>query len=121
MYRKSYYAGFVLASCIGLSVVAAPCHASSVANNYHHYCVNCHGEDGSGNGPAAAVLDKSPTSFSDCATMKAQAPEVIAKIISEGGAAVGRSPQMPGHAKRLSPVEIDALAHYVADHFCEDE
>jgi len=102
-------------------VLSIPCHAvwaASPAENFHKLCRSCHGEDGSGNGPAAKVLSKNPGNFTDCEAMKAHDKAFLVKIISEGGPAVGRSSQMPGSGKKLSAEEIEQLADYVVKNFC---
>lgn len=95
--------------------------AAAAAENYQKLCRNCHGDDGSGNGPVAAVLDKPPQNFTDCAAMAAHSREFLRKIITEGGGAVGESPQMPAFGKNLSAEEIEELTGYVATHFCRDD
>jgi hypothetical protein len=57
-------------------------------------CVVCHGEHGTGDGPGAAALQPKPRSFGDAAWQAATTDERIAKVIVEGGAAVGLSPGM---------------------------
>ena len=93
--------------------------AASPEENYHRLCRSCHGDDGSGNGPAAKVLSKHPGNFTDCEAMKAHDRGFLVKIIAEGGPAVGRSSQMPGSAKKLSAKEIEELADLVAKGFCK--
>jgi mono/diheme cytochrome c family protein len=95
--------------------------AAEAGDNYDRYCKSCHGADGSGKGPASAMLKTPSGNFADCAAMKALKREFLLKIIAEGGAAVGKSPQMPGLGKKLSPGEIEGLAVYVATHFCGDD
>lgn len=96
-----------------------PARAADVKENYKRLCSMCHGEDGSGNGPAAKVLNKHPGDFTDCEAMKARDREFLVKIISDGGAAVGRSSQMPGRGQKLSPREIEELADYVSTGLCK--
>lgn len=96
-----------------------PAGAADVKENYKKLCSTCHGEDGSGNGPAAKVLNKHPGDFTDCKAMKALDREFLVRIISDGGAAVGRSPQMPGRGQKLSQKEIEELADYVSTGLCK--
>ncbi|MFQ5666987.1 MAG: c-type cytochrome [Candidatus Binatia bacterium] len=112
--------GFVvtLVACGWLTMLPSAGQAAPAPANYKKFCRKCHGDNGSGNGPAAAVLDKHPGNFTDCATMKTRTHDYLTKIISKGGGAVGKSPQMPSHAKKLSAEEIEELATYVATHFC---
>jgi len=60
-------------------------------------CVVCHGTTGAGDGPGAAAIDPKPRAFADPAWQDETSDEDIAKIITEGGAAVGKSPGMPAH------------------------
>lgn len=108
-----------LACAAALTVaLAASALAATPAENYAKKCRKCHGADGTGNGPAAAVLDVHPGNFTDCAKMASHDHAFLVKIITEGGKSVGKSEQMPAHKNKLSPEEIDALATYVATHFC---
>jgi len=107
--------------CLGLWLVPPLAQAASAGDNYDQLCRKCHGDDGDGTGPAAAVLDKHPGNFTDCEAMKSRTHDFLVNIVTGGGAAVGRSPQMPASGKKLSPEEIDELAKYVASNFCEDE
>jgi mono/diheme cytochrome c family protein len=58
-------------------------------------------------------LEASPHSFSDGAALnQISSPNLIA-IIAHGGAAVGKSPEMPPYSPTLSTSEINALAAYI--------
>jgi mono/diheme cytochrome c family protein len=111
------FVGLAVASAMAATVSSG--RAASTEENYERFCSACHGKDGSGNGPAAKVLNKHPGDFTDCNAMKAHKREFLLRIIAEGGAAVGRSSQMPGMSKKLSPKEIEELAHYVSTGFCK--
>ena len=112
---------FVVVGLVG-ALNASPFAAAAepVEKNYKKLCRPCHGDDGSGKGAAAGVLDKHPGDFTDCVAMKALTHDFLVKIISEGGAGVGRSSQMPASAKKLSTEEIGELATYISTHFCKD-
>ncbi|MFK5955575.1 MAG: hypothetical protein QM477_03925 [Planctomycetota bacterium] len=58
------------------------------------YCVTCHGSTGQGDGVAAAGLPVKPASFGDAAWQASVTDEHLALVISEGGAAAGKSPLM---------------------------
>jgi len=92
---------------------------ASPTENYRKLCRSCHGDDGSGAGPAAKVLSKHPGDFTDCRTMQAHDRVFLVKIIADGGPAVGRSSQMPGSAKKLSATDIEALVDLVTKGFCK--
>jgi uncharacterized membrane protein len=60
-------------------------------------CVPCHGAEGRGNGPSAAMLNPKPRNYRDPAWQKTVTDEGIAKTILEGGMAVGKSEIMPAN------------------------
>ena len=93
--------------------------AASSEDNYAEYCVKCHGEDGGGDGPAAAVLDVKAGNFTDCERMKTLSAEYLTKIITNGGEAVEKSAQMPRVGNKLSGEEIQGLIKYIRT-FCEE-
>jgi mono/diheme cytochrome c family protein len=59
-------------------------------------CAACHGKTGEGDGPAAAAMDPKPRKYSDKAWQATVTNEYLAKIIAEGGPAVGKSVYMSG-------------------------
>jgi cytochrome c len=79
---------------------------------YKKYCATCHGESGKGDGPAAAILHPRPRDHTNGAYMSTVPDEQLARIIREGGAALGRSPLMPA-AKSLSKEAIDDLIAHI--------
>lgn len=62
---------------------------------FNERCSACHGAEGKGNGPASAALNPKPRNYSDAAWQASVSDEQIAKTITMGGAAVGKSPMMP--------------------------
>lgn len=62
---------------------------------YTQRCALCHGEDGRGHGPAAATLRPPPRDFGDPAWQASVTDQQLAKIVVEGGPAVGKSASMP--------------------------
>lgn len=62
---------------------------------FNERCAACHGTEGKGNGPASAALNPKPRNYSDSAWQASVSDEQIAKTITMGGAAVGKSPMMP--------------------------
>lgn len=77
------------------------------------YCASCHGEKGDGNGPAGAALNPKPRNFNDKALMASMTDEYLLKVITEGGAAVGKSPLMAPWKGTLKDQEIKDVAAYV--------
>lgn len=61
------------------------------------FCARCHGNEGRGDGQLAATLVPPPRDFSNPAWQMSVTDERIARVILEGGAAVGLSPAMPAH------------------------
>jgi mono/diheme cytochrome c family protein len=59
-------------------------------------CAACHGKTGEGDGLAAAAMDPKPRKYSDKAWQATVTNEYLAKIITEGGPAVGKSVYMSG-------------------------
>ena len=77
-------------------------------------CFTCHGVSGAGNGPASAGLVPKPRNFMDPQWQKSVTDAHIEQIVLYGGAAVGRSPTMPGNPDLASkPEVVIALREYV--------
>ena len=57
-------------------------------------CTVCHGASGKGDGAGASALNPKPRDYTDAAWQKSVTDEALAKVIVEGGAAVGKSPLM---------------------------
>lgn len=76
-------------------------------------CTTCHGENGAGDGPASKGLSPPPRNFQDPAWQDEVSDEHIANIIQYGGAAVGRSPTMPGNPDLTGKPDVVAalVAH----------
>ena len=76
---------------------------------YETHCAECHGDNGAGNGFAAAQLPIAPT---DMRGVRASLAERI-KILENGVAGTSMAPW----TDRLSSDEINAVAHYVGEFF----
>ncbi|MCC6159478.1 MAG: cytochrome c [Deltaproteobacteria bacterium] len=87
--------------------------AAKGAAPYKTYCFSCHGEKGDGNGPAGAALNPKPRAFTDKAYMSGLTDEQLLKVITDGGAAVGKSPLMAPWKGTLKDQEIKDVAAYV--------
>jgi mono/diheme cytochrome c family protein len=76
-------------------------------------CFTCHGARGEGDGPGSAALVPKPRNFTDPTWQTAVTDDHIAKIIQYGGAAVGKSPTMPGNPDLMGKPEVVAalVAH----------
>jgi mono/diheme cytochrome c family protein len=77
-------------------------------------CVTCHGPAGEGDGPGSAALTPKPRNFTDPTWQTSVTDDHLAKIIQYGGAAVGKSPAMPGNPDLMSkPQVVQALVAHV--------
>jgi mono/diheme cytochrome c family protein len=71
-------------------------------------CVVCHGDKGAGDGPGASALNPKPRAFGDAAWQGAVTDDQIKNAILGGGAAVGKSPIMPGNPDLKNKPEVTA-------------
>jgi len=78
-------------------------------------CAPCHGEHGKGDGPGAAALNPKPRNYTDVAWQGKVTDEEIKKTILYGGAAVGKSPQMPANPDLEGKPELDGLVKVVRE------
>jgi mono/diheme cytochrome c family protein len=69
-------------------------------------CVTCHGSQGAGDGPGSAALDPKPRNFQDPVWQDSVTDDHLEKIVMYGGAAVGKSPSMPGNPDLMSKPEV---------------
>ncbi len=86
---------------------ASPVDATAEAKKiFDSRCVTCHGPEGGGDGPGSKGLSPAPRDFRDPAWQAEVSDDHIAKIIMYGGAAVGRSPTMPGNPDLSNKTEV---------------
>lgn len=80
---------------------AAPASAEDARAVWVERCVVCHGADGRGGAPSSvgfnAGLTATPPDFSDAEWQASRTDAQIEAMIASGGAALGRSPLMPGN------------------------
>ena len=105
------------------SLAAIRAHADDTAiakarANFMTYCAKCHGEQGKGNGPGAAMLNPKPRDYTDCKTMEKKPDEELFKVISEGGEAAGMSADMQPWGGTLSDQEIHDVVKFIRS-FCK--
>lgn len=86
---------------------------AKAATIFSQRCVPCHGATGNGDGAASASLTPKPRAFGDVEWQKSVTDDHIAKIIKFGGAAVGKSPSMPGNPDLSDPEVVAALKDVV--------
>jgi mono/diheme cytochrome c family protein len=79
---------------------------------YQARCAPCHGPDGKAATPTAQALNPKPRDHTDGAYMNQLSNEHLAKVIKNGGPAVGKSPIMPAHAD-LNDQQIEDVISFV--------
>ncbi len=84
-------------------------------------CAACHGPEGKGNGPAAAALDPKPRNLSDADYVSKLNNEHLVKVITDGGASVGKSPMMAAWGGILSKNDILNVIAYIRKDICKCE
>lgn len=84
-------------SAVALAAKVAPKDAKKAQTLYDQRCVACHGKTGKGDGPAANSLNPKPRDYSSKKWQASVTDAHIAKVISKGGVAVGKSAMMPAN------------------------
>ena len=80
---------------------------------YRHYCLNCHGEEGMGDGFNAFNLDPRPRSLADSAFQAGHSDADLLAAIRSGGGAVGLSTGMPPWGRTLNERQMQNVVEYV--------
>ena len=108
---KTLLASFAAAS---LLLLAAPVSAAEDGKTvFGTYCSACHGAEGAGDGAASAGLDPKPANLNDAEFWKTRDEASVRKVVTEGGAAVGKSPLMAAWGAVLNKEQLDAVVKYV--------
>ena len=79
---------------------------------FEHYCVICHGKEGSGDGFNAYNLDTKPANLTSESVQK-RSDEQMERIIGEGGPCIGLSGSMPAWGHTLKMDEIKNIVAYI--------
>lgn len=77
---------------------------------FDRYCATCHGDGGRGDGQNASNLNPAPPDMTTSKNAKDAA--YLRRVITQGSAAVGRSPLSPPWGRSLSAQQIDDLVAY---------
>ena len=100
----------LLATLVLAGVQASVALAQSAQDTYTQRCTPCHGANGKGDGPSGKFLNPPPKDFATA--LNAKGDDWIAKVITQGGPAVGLSPAMPPTIG-LSDDQIKDLIQYI--------
>ena len=79
------------------------------ARLYTERCSGCHGDDGKGDGPAAAALSPPPRNFHDAVFWHDRTVNDLKAVVRKGKPGT----MMPPFAGVLTEAEIDAVATYL--------
>ena len=94
--------------------VAAGANLGEAQKMFKIRCAVCHGTGGKGDGPGSAALNPKPRNYTDKEWQKSVTDEQIRNTILMGGAAVGKSPNMPASPDLQSkPQVLDGLVQVV--------
>ena len=110
-------------SCV-LFLAAGPSRAADSAKGkevYDTYCALCHGPTGLGDGVGAAALDPKPRDLSSATLLETYTDEYLVNVITNGGAAVGKSPAMPPWGGVVSPGDIENVVAHIRRNLCKCE
>jgi len=99
------------ASLVGPSALTAQAQEQETEQLYKKSCSSCHGPQGKGDGPAGKLLKPPAGDFSS--VLKPMTDADIAKIIKDGGKAVGKAAAMPAFGGKLSDAQMQDLVRYI--------
>ena len=102
----------VAAEEVAVEEVAAEEAPFDAAGTYAASCASCHGAAGEGDGAAAAALPVTPANFAEASFWETRTDEEVANVITNGGAAVGKSPLMVAFGPMLGD-NVPAMVAYL--------
>lgn len=106
---------FFVGTFIQLAVFVQPAYAEKAIDNYKLYCVQCHGTAGVGKGINAPFLAVQPRNHTSAKSMGELSDDGVFKAIKLGGAAVGKSTQMPPFGAILSDAEVKDMVKHLRE------
>ncbi|MEN8129552.1 MAG: c-type cytochrome [Pseudomonadota bacterium] len=88
--------------------------AATALENYDHYCAQCHGAEGKGDGiNATDEMPVSPRNHTDPKEMGKLTSEDVYFAIKDGGKSVGKSSLMPRWGATMDDGDIKALVEHL--------
>jgi mono/diheme cytochrome c family protein len=107
--------GVALAFGVGLLIpeMAGSADLAKGEATFKKLCAGCHGSFGKGDGPMGAHMKPKPGDFTDKPFNGSLKDDYLAKIILEGGKAVGKSPMMPKMGGALKESEVADIIAYI--------
>jgi len=102
----------VLLELIGTPTIWAQ-NAAEGKKLYSTYCSTCHGEQGKGDGTAAASLPVKPVDHTSGAAMNKLTDKFLMDVTSKGGSSVGKSSFMPSWGGALNDGQIKDVVAYI--------
>lgn len=97
---------------LGMNIDTAS--AKDAKANYDHYCAQCHGTSGKGDGVNNTKdLPVSPRNHTDANEMKKLTDADVYNAIKDGGAATSKSTLMPPFGETLSDAELKDMVKYI--------
>jgi len=106
----------LLAIPLYVLALVGPAEAQNAAEGkklYATYCATCHGDNGKGDGVAAASLPVKPADHTNGAVMNKLSDQFLTDIISKGGSAVNKSGFMPGWGSSLNGEQVADVVAYI--------
>ncbi len=92
-----------------LFVIGTASAADDAKTQFATFCVACHGDAGKGDGVAGGALDPKPSDLS----VTKLSDDDLAKIIKEGGPAVGRSALMAPWGAVMDDAQLKAMVAFI--------
>jgi mono/diheme cytochrome c family protein len=106
----------LLAIPLYILIFSGPARAQNAAEGkklYATYCATCHGDNGKGDGVAAASLPVKPADHTNGAVMNKLSDQFLIEIISKGGSAVNKSGFMPAWGSSLNGNQVVDIVAYI--------
>ena len=96
-----------------LALIPSLAMAESAKDNYHTYCIQCHGMRGDGMGVNIGEMSVQPRDHTDAKAMGGRSDDELFKVIKEGGLSISKSVLMPPWGGTFTDNEIHDLVKYL--------